>query len=261
MPSRSPFLRLLIAVNRWLVRRISRDRVLAGPFRGMRYTTGSGGSAYAPKLLGTYELELAPWLSDLTRTPVGHVVDIGAAEGFYAVGCARLLGCPVTAFETEQESRRLLADMAARNGVADRVRIEGACDADALRSALESAGLGPVLVICDVEGYEGTLLDPEKVPGLRECRLVVEMHDCFRPGVSERVTGWFSGSHRITRIPARPRTDADLAAVLPEWRLVPAALRRRWMDERRPAGMSWLVMEPAGKGAEEAKGEGLKAKG
>jgi len=42
-----------------LTRRRTGCRVHAGPFKGMRYGLISVGSAYIPKLLGTYERELA----------------------------------------------------------------------------------------------------------------------------------------------------------------------------------------------------------
>ena len=43
------------------------------------------------------------------------------------------------------------------------------------------------MVVCDVEGYEEILLVPEKIPALARATLLVEMHDCFRPGVTELI--------------------------------------------------------------------------
>lgn len=42
-----------------LTRECTGGRVLAGPFAGMRYIRTSQGSALIPKLLGSYEKELA----------------------------------------------------------------------------------------------------------------------------------------------------------------------------------------------------------
>lgn len=50
---------LKTAMSEWLVQRLTRNEVVAGPFTGMKYPGKSVGSAYCPKLLGTYELELA----------------------------------------------------------------------------------------------------------------------------------------------------------------------------------------------------------
>src|SRR5688572_8039088 len=43
----------------------SPTKIIAGPFRGLSYLRCSSGSAWLPKLLGTYELELAPTIEEL----------------------------------------------------------------------------------------------------------------------------------------------------------------------------------------------------
>ena len=62
--------------------------VLNGPFRGMKYLSRAYCSAVLPKLLGTYECELIPAIDRLARSDADRIVDIGAAEGYYAVGLA-----------------------------------------------------------------------------------------------------------------------------------------------------------------------------
>ena len=71
-----------------LARRRTAGLVHAGPFAGMRYVDRSVGSCFIPKLLGTYERELAPKIERICRRQPGLVVDVGAAEGYYAVGLA-----------------------------------------------------------------------------------------------------------------------------------------------------------------------------
>src|SRR5438105_426555 len=68
--------------------------VLDGPFRGLRYPSASSlHSGLLPKLLGTYEAELHGPIEHLLKSRTyGAVVDVGAAEGYYAVGFA--LRCP-----------------------------------------------------------------------------------------------------------------------------------------------------------------------
>ena len=63
--------------------------VQAGPFKGMRYPQFKAkGSTMLGKLLGTYEGELADLITSLVKQPYDAVVDVGCAEGYYAVGLA-----------------------------------------------------------------------------------------------------------------------------------------------------------------------------
>jgi hypothetical protein len=62
-------------------------RVAGGPFQGLHYPhRRSVGSAPLPKLLGSYESELHAALEQLLTEEHETVVDIGCAEGYYAVG-------------------------------------------------------------------------------------------------------------------------------------------------------------------------------
>jgi len=67
----------------------------------MRSVTSSVCSTNIPKLLGCYEAELHPVFAKWQAVPFRQVVNVGAAEGYYAVGCARLWPeAQVIAFET-----------------------------------------------------------------------------------------------------------------------------------------------------------------
>src|ERR1035441_10269867 len=57
--------------------------VLNGPFEGMRYLQASVGSVLSPKLVGSYEAELHPFIERVTSGRYDIVVDIGCAEGYY----------------------------------------------------------------------------------------------------------------------------------------------------------------------------------
>lgn len=217
--------------------------VLDGPFTGLRYVDQSIGSMWWPKILGTYELELAGTVGLLCAEQPAWVIDIGAAEGYYAIGMA--WRCPETrviAFEGDHDGRKLQEELAALNNVDDRLHIEGFCDASALRSALALAGGG--LIICDIEGGELALLNPEIAPDLVDdpWTLLVEIHDHVDPTIAETLIERFKSTHTIEEIVSRPRRASDL----------PPAVRRqllsRWipayLDERRPGPMRWLLLRP-----------------
>ena len=221
----------------------SRHRVAAGPFAGMEYVESSNGSAFIPKILGIYERELTPSIEAACADRPDRIVDLGAAEGYYAVGLARRNPqAHVIAFEMEENGRKLLTEMVARNDLADRVEIRGLAEPPDLQAALE--GAARPLVVCDVEGYEMVLLDPVRVPGLRGARILVELHDFIKRGSGQKIEDRFSGTHRVTRVWGEPRSSDEFPYRTIFTRLMPRAYLDWSVSEWRPELMSWLWMEP-----------------
>ena len=125
----------------------------------MQYVHESICSTIAPKVLGTYEIELGDWVEKLITDPPSIVINIGAAEGYYAVGLAlRCPGLRMITFETDARGRELIAELAERNGVAGRVQIEATCTVETLGQHL-AGNTAPFLMV-DIEGGEIALLDP-----------------------------------------------------------------------------------------------------
>lgn len=219
------------------------NRVLGGPFRGLRYEENSVGSVLLAKLVGTYERELDEIVERIVARAPDVIVNAGAGEGYYAVGLAtRVPDARVIAFETSQHGRDLIARLAARNRVVGRVSIHGLCTTESLRDALDRAR-SPVVVM-DVEGAEMELLDLSLVPALARCPILVEIHDFVRP-VGDTLARRFAGTHRLEEIQSRPRTIADLPPALRL--LAPTPWRKKLfiaMDEERPGPMRWFWLEP-----------------
>ena len=226
-----------------LVEKRTGRRIAAGPFSGMHYIRTSVGSAYVPKLLGMYERELNDCVEQACARQFPLIIDIGAAEGYYAVGLARRNPhARVIAFEMEAKGRAALKEMAQLNNLADRVEIRGKCEMEDLRSAL-TGGSG-AFVVCDAEGYEENILRPDLIPELSGTHLLVEMHDFLSAGISERMSARFAHTHRVKRIWQESRSRAEF----PHPTLGTMLLPRRYLDwavsEWRPERMSWLWMTP-----------------
>ena len=146
--------------------RICHDRVIRGPFAGMMLPDHAawGDGDRAPKLLGTYEANLhGPLLEAVSRHPA-VVVNVGCAEGYFAVGLARLLpDAEVHAFDANRRAGDICRRAAELNGVATRLRVDGECTLEMLANLV--AGPNRTLVFMDCEGAERELLDPERAPG------------------------------------------------------------------------------------------------
>ncbi|MFM9058541.1 MAG: hypothetical protein ACKOSQ_05410 [Planctomycetaceae bacterium] len=216
-------------------------RVLTGPFAGMRYGTDSTCGTLGPKLLGTYERELAPVVERIVAAGRGRIIDVGAAEGWYAVGLlTRLPAARGVAFESTAGGRALLRDMALANGVADRLDIRGHCGVAELAATVEA--FRPDLVVCDAEGAEREILDPIAIPRLAGIDMLVEIHDFIDPATGAALERRFRHTHTIERIATRPRRAADVPAVggfSPSERLTLA-------DELRPCRMEWFWLQARG---------------
>src|SRR6185312_7312344 len=63
--------------------------VLSGPFAGMLYHAAAAGSVLGPKLIGSYEHEISAWIEATVNANYQRILDVGCAEGYYAVGFAR----------------------------------------------------------------------------------------------------------------------------------------------------------------------------
>jgi hypothetical protein len=221
------------------MRRIERPvRVAQGPFRGMRYVSLAFGSVVVPKLLGTYERELIPAVEAICGSQCDRIIDIGAAEGYYAVGMAyRNPSAQVVGFETSRAARSVLRSLARRNGLERRVHVLGYCSPEALREALAGA-LRPA-VLCDCEGEEDSLLCPERIPALQRSLILVEIHDGMVPGLARRVIERFEGTHEIEVIDSRVRSCEDLPQ---GWNLPLEEADEAMSEHRRYA--QWFFMKP-----------------
>jgi hypothetical protein len=176
--------------------------------------------------MGTYEMELSHIIEGLDRS-YDCVIDIGAAEGYYAVGLAMRLRIPVYAFETDRRERALLRDMALLNSVDDLVNARAFCN----RRDLKTIGGRRALILSDCEGYEQTLFDSDTIRTLVCADLIIELHGAQ---TKELLMARFEGTHRLTVFDACER-DAQR---FPELAFLADRASRAISEERPP--QSWL---------------------
>jgi hypothetical protein len=227
-----------------LIQRKTNNTIISGPFAGTHYTSTAIGSGLYPKLLGTYELELNDIIEELIKSAPDVVINIGAAEGYYAVGLAlRLPSSEVIAFETSTEGQNLIARLSDLNGVSERVIVKGTANIDNLTALLARFATKKCALIVDIEGEEINLLSPSIASSLNRSLVLVESHDGRNTGpIGDTLVERFKETHEIARIWSRPRTISDLPFKFP---LLNGVLRNR-LDEGRSKGLCWLYMKPLG---------------
>ena len=195
------------------------DVVKAGPFRGMRLSVSAICSARWPKLAGCYESELHDAVSFCTGRGHRVLVNVGAAEGYYAIGLARL--CPemtVIAVDPLARARRRLQQVATENEVDSRVSTRSWASCHRIDRWLSGGGL----VIMDCEGAELGLLDPKRSPNLAYADILVEIHDFAYEGLTSELSQRLEPTHHV-RIIEQERSKNDELNLSD----LPSALRER----------------------------------
>lgn len=241
-------------VHRWRWRRSPISRITrafvahhglevqAGPFAGMRYPRFAveRGELVVAQLLGSYEREIAPFIERAVDRGFEQYVDIGASDGYYAVGFARSVpSSTVHAYEMNPFPARVCTRLAEANAAAGSLRLLGECGVADLQALPERRSF----VLCDTEGAEAVLMDPDAVPLLRSASLVVELHAFAVPDVEDLIAGRFSATHDIEIVRTEPRYIGEFPALME----VPGVTyldRQLAVAEFRPYPMAWAVMEP-----------------
>jgi hypothetical protein len=222
--------------------------VRQGPFAGLRYTRRGVAMAedVVAKLLGSYERELFGVLEEAIARRPPVVVNVGAGEGYYAVGVARRSpGADVVAFEIDPLRRLWCRKMAGANGVGGQVELRGGCDPAELERALAGR---PSLVICDCEGAEAEVIVPALTPSLTRAFLVIEVHDFVSELIGPTLVAALEPTHALQWILAEPRWRDDY----PELAQVPGFGYMEHdlaVSEFRPRQMRWLVARPMDSGS------------
>jgi hypothetical protein len=214
--------------------------VLHGPFSGMTYPDAPSLSRtvfnLAGRLLGSYEAELHPIFEGVIADGYDRVVDIGCGDGYYAVGLAwRMPACRVEAYDPDPIARELCRQLAAANGVLDRIAVRPAVELAELRPSR-----GRTFVKMDCEGCELELLRPDESELLRQSTILVELHDALRSGTTREVLVRFAPTHAAVVVDMQPRTVKDY----PEAASLDPRTADLVLSEHRPERIRWVLLRP-----------------
>jgi hypothetical protein len=212
--------------------------VQSGPFRGMKLSPEAswGDGDLPPKLLGVYEAELHETIAASAGRRYGAVVNVGCAEGYYAVGLGRLFpDVPVIAFDPHPAAQRITRAVAEENGIGARLDMRGTCTA--AEFAALAARHGRLLCVIDCEGGEASLLPEETTASLTGSDLIIECHDFLHPGITETLAGRFAASHSVSVLASGSR-NPNVFPFLASWDDT-----RRWLavNELRPCVMNFVI--------------------
>ncbi len=209
-------------------------RVVSGPFSGMKYVRMSSGSAWAPKVLGTYERELQKIISALDLRAYDSVVDVGCAEGYYLAGLGHLAKrrgheLRLIGYDTNERAVAIASYLMVLNQISASIR-PSCYDFEEHQSKRS-------LFIVDIEGGEESLFRNFRGCNWSTCDFLVEIHD--KQGASARldfVTSRLAPSHDVTVLSRCDRELQDFPSPA-----IPAddAVKITLMSEYREFGNKW----------------------
>ena len=225
---------------------VHRNRVAYGPFRGMVLPAASswGRHDVSAKILGTYERHVAELL-EAWRSENGLLVDLGAADGYFAVGALRAgFFQDGIAFEMSEKGRAALAANAEANAVREKIRIEGEATEAGLLSFVPEGATG--VVLCDIEGAEFDLLTSAVLVHLSDMSIVIELHDFLvdcgdrqRTELAERAGRYFD-VRTVREGPIDTGAFPELDGFDDDHRLLA-------FSEGREVATEWMILTPKGR--------------
>lgn len=214
-----------------------------GPFKGLRLGPTLWGVDMGAMLFGLYEQELLKELQALPPTR-RTFIDVGGANGYYAIGM--LVGGLADycyCFERSEKARQIIADNAALNQVAPRVRILGSAEKGFHRQIDPEHRLDQCVLFIDIEGGEFELLDESVFEAFRGAVVFIELHEWFYPDGAQRLSRLRAAAERHFSIRELTTTSRDLS-VFPELTLFNDDDRWVLVSEGRGQRMTWWRLDP-----------------
>jgi len=220
-----------------------------GYFKGMKLGRLTWGARDAgPMILGTYEHQVQ---SKIMNAPDRYkvFVDIGAADGFYAIGLMlnRRFDMAVC-FESNSKSRTSILENAKENGVEDKISILGIAQRDFHKQLTMELDLRPeeIFFLIDIEGGEFEILNSEMFDSFKSSMFVIEIHRTvadFQAKYSNLVenASRFFDLETIYSISSQNAFDRTME----NW---PDEDRQIVLSEGRRYQMQWMILTPKNSG-------------
>ena len=163
----------------------------------MNHEISWGRGDIASKIYGFYENKIQQKLKDI-NSPI--LIDIGAADGFFAIGALKSKICEFCyAFEETKKSRENLSKTAQINNVQNKLSIIGKATKDNFFSLLPSEiNFSKVTILCDIEGGEFDFFSDEILKTIKYSNIIIEIHKNHNKNLEivllERVKKYFDVS-------------------------------------------------------------------
>ena len=215
-----------------------------GPFRGMQLSnqTWWGKLDLGSQVLGLYESEILGAIELMGASDFKFFIDIGAADGYYAVGMLVSEKVQeVICYEANELGRATIERNWIANKSPGKLRVLGEATEASILS-LQAEVLEDAFVLIDIEGYEFNLLTGPVLAALSQSTVIIEVHNWVE-NFQELYAQLLRRADQYFEIQILPRQQAQTVN-LPELRDFTDDNRLLLTSERRPCVMRFLKLVP-----------------
>ena len=222
--------------------------VIYGPYKGMFFSENNhwGIGDLGPKIIGLYEFEVQNKLLDLVNNfKIENFVNIGAAEGYHAIGIAKKTNVQnFVLYEIDKKGQEILKDNILNNELKKNIEIENEANLNSIYELNKKFDFSKTLFLVDIEGSELNLFNDEILGLLKNSFLIIENHKFL---LSEAKQNKYQElinklndnfSMEIIRNTGRNVSQINEISNLSENELMMIS------SESRPKMMEWFVLTP-----------------
>ena len=219
-------------------------QVAYGTFKGMKLSKNTYWSKndIITHILGVYEKHVLKKIIEFSKKGNYPFIDIGAADGYFAIGMAfSETFKKIYAFEIDEEGRRSLNRNIENNLCKDKVVVDIEANFETLKEIVDKNKSAVILI--DIEGSEFDLLDDNLLQLLSNCYIVCELHPTLSANGFEKQNMLINNAKAffdvsiIQRESYCPNKFSELNEFTDEERLIA-------FGEGRENNMNWLILEP-----------------
>ena len=218
--------------------------VRGGPFKGLIYPEPRTLGYFFPVILGIYETHLHKHIINFKKNKYDNIINIGSAEGYYAVGMALLFpGTNIVAIDKDREALNFLNKMAKLNNVEKNIKTYQD-DAKIFLKSITPDSRN--LIICDCEGCEFNIFSPENINLLNKSDLIIEMHYKNKNPVTERkeFIQRFERFHDVKIQKLSKLGSENNVEDYPFLKNIPVKYASRFVKVNRSLTAEWLILSP-----------------
>ena len=215
-----------------------------GPFKGLRLTHNPwwGQLDLGSQCLGLYEKEILKFIENIEDGQFTNFIDIGAADGYYAVGVLSTGKIQRSiCFEKTDKGREAIFTNWKNNGAIGQLVVKAKANFESIATLTEH-DLERSLILIDIEGGEFELLNNDTIHKFRYSKILLEIHN-WVTDFEEKYKNLLISLDEFFCIKIIKRVDRQVDNYM-ELRDFTDDNRLLLISERRPCLMRFLELTP-----------------
>lgn len=222
--------------------------VIYGPYKGIFFSENNhwGIGDLGPKIIGLYEFEVQNKLLYLVSNfTIENFVNIGAAEGYHAIGIAKKTKIQnFVLYEIDKKGQEILKENIFKNKLKKNIKIENEANLNSICELNKELDFSKTLFLIDIEGSELELFNDEILRLLKNSFLIIENHKFLlseeKQNKYQELINKLNDNFKVEIVRNNGRNVSEIKEIsnLSENELMMIS------TESRPKMMEWFVLTP-----------------